>query len=144
MERRDHLIKQFEALGEALSTLLSKVSLFKEREASDIQIAEINDLMKSEVGLDLHEIASLSDEAFLTHLLEKKLEASDLSNMVNLLVELAPITNGRSEDYDSNQLLTKALFLGNYIATSQKVAFFENIAPLNEARKLLKQGNNTE
>jgi hypothetical protein len=144
MERRDHLIKQFEALGEALSKLLSKVSLFKEREASDIQIAEINDLMKSEVGLDLHEIASLSDEAFLTHLLEKKLEASDLSNMVNLLVELAPITNGRSEDYDSNQLLTKALFLGNYIATSQKVAFFENIAPLNEARKLLKQGNNTE
>jgi hypothetical protein len=144
MERRDHLIKQFEALGEALSTLLSKVSLFKEREASDIEIAEINDLMKSEVGLDLHEIASLSDEAFLTNLLEKKLEASDLSNMVNLLVELAPITNGRSEDYDSNQLLTKALFLGNYLATNQKVAFFGNIAPLNEARKLLKQGNKTE
>ncbi len=112
MERRDHLIKQFDALGEALSKLLSKVSLLKEREASDIEIAEIaeiDDLMKSAIGLDLHEIASLSDELFLTNLMEKKLEASDLST----------------------------LFLGNYLASNQKLVYFGNIAPLDEARRLL-------
>lgn len=137
MERRDHLIKQFDALGEALSKLLSKVSLLKEREAFDIEIAEIDDLMKSAIGLDLHEIASLSDELFLTNLMEKKLEASDLSTMVNLLVELASVKNGLFEEYDSNQLLTKALFLGNYLATNQKLVYFGNIAPLDEARRLL-------
>ena len=140
MERRDHLIKQFDALGEALSKLLSKVSLLKEREASDIEIAEIaeiDDLMKSAIGLDLHEIASLSDELFLTNLMEKKLEASDLSTMVNLLVELASVKNGLFEEYDSDQLLTKALFLGNYLATNQKLVYFGNIAPLDEARRLL-------
>ena len=137
MERRDHLIKQFDALGEALSKLLSKVSLLKEREAFDIEIAEIDDLMKSAIGLDLHEIASLSDELFLTNLMEKKLEASDLSTMVNLLVELASVKNGLFEEYDSDQLLTKALFLGNYLATNQKLVYFGNIAPLDEARRLL-------
>lgn len=138
MERRDHLIKQFEALGEALSKLLSKVSLLREREASYIEVAEIDDLMKSAIGLDLHEIASLSDEAFLMTLLKKKLEASGLSNTVNLLVELATITKGLNEEYNANQLLSKALFLGNYLAINQKLVYFGNIAPLDEARRLLK------
>jgi hypothetical protein len=138
MENYDHLMKQFESLGEALRKLLSKVSLLKESGATDIQAADIRDLMKSAIGLNLHDIAGLTNEAFLTSLLEKKLKAADLSNMVDLLVELATVKNGLPDGYNSSQLLSKALFLGNYLTTNQKMVYFGNIAALNEARRLLK------
>ena len=138
MENYDLLIKQLESLGEVFRKLFSKFLLLKESGATDIQVAEIGDLMKSGIGLNLYDIASLTNEAFLTSLLEKKLTAADLSNMINLLVELATVKNGLPAKYDSNQLLNKALFLGDYLTTNQKMAYFGNAAPLDEARRLLK------
>jgi hypothetical protein len=138
MENHDYLMKQFESLGEALRKLLYKVSLLKESGATDVQAVEIGNLMKSGIGLDLSDIASLTNESFLEDLLEKKLKAGDLSNMVNLLVELATVKNSLPDKYNPNQLLSKALFLGNYLTTNQKTVYFENIAVLDEARRLLK------
>lgn len=100
--------------------------------------AEIGDLMKSEIGLNLHDIASLTNEAFLTTLLEKKLKAADLSNMINLLVELATVKNSLPAKYNSNQLLSKALFLGDYLTKNKKMVYFGNVAALDEATRLLK------
>jgi hypothetical protein len=112
--------------------------LLKESGATDIQVSEIGDLMKSAIGLNLNDIAGLTNEAFLTSLLEKKPTATDLGNMVNLLVELAPVKNGLPAKYNPNQLLSKALFLGDYLATNQKMVYFGNVAALDEARRLLK------
>lgn len=112
--------------------------LLKESGTTDIQVEEIGDLMKSEIGLNLHDIASLTNEAFLKKLLEKKLTVADLSNMINLPVELATVKNGLPTKYNSNQLLSKALFLGDYLTTNQKLTYFGNVAALDEARRLLK------
>ena len=138
MERRDYLIKQFEALGEALRKLLSKVSLLKDIDPTDIEVAEIDDLMKDEIGLNLQDISGLTDEGFLSYLLEKHLQPADLSKVINLLVDLATIKNKMADDYDSNQLLTKALFLGNYISLREKMVYFDNIVALDVAAKMLK------
>jgi hypothetical protein len=137
MENHDLLIKQLESLGEVFRKLLSKVSLLKESKATDVQVAEIGDLIKSGIGLNLDEIASLTNEAFLTSLLEKKLTAADLSNMINLLVELAKVKNDLLTQSNSNQLLSKALFLGDYLTTNQKIVYFGNVAALGEAERLL-------
>jgi hypothetical protein len=137
MANYDFLLKQFELLGEALRKLLFKVLLLKEGKATDIQVAEISALMKSEIGLNLYDIASLTNEAFLANLLEKKLTATDLSNMINLLVELATIKNELLAKYNSNQLLSKALFLGDYLTTNQKTAYFGNLSALDEAKRML-------
>jgi hypothetical protein len=131
-------MKQIEALGIIFRKLFSKIFLLKESGATNIQVAEIGDLMKSEIGLNLHDIASLTNEAFLTSLLEKKLTAADLSNMINLLVELATVKNELLAKYNSNQLLSKALFLGDYLTTNQKMVYFGNVAALDETRRLLK------
>jgi hypothetical protein len=112
--------------------------LLKESGTTDIRVEEIGDLMKSEIGLNLHDIASLTNETFLTNMLEKKLTVADLSNMINLLVELAKVKNGLPAEYNSNQLLSKALFLGDYVTTNQKMVYFGNVAALDEARRLLK------
>ena len=138
MERRDYLIKQFEALGEALRKLLSRVSLLKDIDPSDIEVSEIDDLMKAEIGLNLQDISGLNDEGFLSYLLEKHLQSGDLSKVINLLVDLATIKNKMADDYDSNQLLTKALFLGNYISLREKMVYFDNIVALDVAAKMLK------
>src|SRR5258708_1842685 len=134
MENYDLLIKQLESLGEVFRKLFSKILLLKESGTTNIQVEEIGDLMKSGIGLNLHDIASLTNEAFLTSLLEKKLTVADLSNMINLLVELATVKNGLPAKYNSNQLLSKALFLGDYLTTNQKMAYLGNIAALDEAR----------
>ena len=138
MENYGILMKQIEALGIIFRKLFSKIFLLKESGATNIQVAEIGDLMKSEIGLNLHDIASLTNEAFLTSLLEKKLTAADLSNMINLLVELATVKNELLAKYNSNQLLSKALFLGDYLTTNQKMVYFGNVAALDETRRLLK------
>lgn len=138
MERRDYLIKQFEALGEALRKLLSKVSLLKDIDPTDIEVAEIDDLMKAEIGLNLQDISGLTDEGFLSHLLEKHLQPADLSKVINLLVDLATIKNKMVDEYDFNQLLTKALFLGNYLTLREKMVYFDNIVALEVAAKMLK------
>lgn len=138
MERRDYLIKQFEALGEALRKLLSKVSLLKDIDPTDIEVAEIDDLMKAEIGLNLQDISGLTDEGFLSYLLEKHLQPADLSKVINLLVDLATIKNKMVDEYNSNQLLTKALFLGNYLTLTEKMFYFDNIVALDVAAKMLK------
>jgi hypothetical protein len=138
MEHYDIFDKSIESLGVLFRKLLSKILLLKESGTTNIQVEEIGDLMKSGIGLNLHDIASLTNEAFLTSLLEKKLTAADLSNMINLLVELATVKNGLPAKYNSNQLLSKALFLGDYLTTNQKMAYLGNIAALDEARRLLK------
>ncbi|RZK78836.1 MAG: hypothetical protein EOO85_05255 [Pedobacter sp.] len=138
MERRDYLIKQFEALGEALRKLLSKVSLLKDIDPSDIEVSEIDDLMKAEIGLNLQDISGLNDEGFLSYLLEKHLQSADLSKVINLLVDLATIKNKMVDEYNSNQLLTKALFLGNHLTLREKMVYFDNIVALDVAAKMLK------
>lgn len=138
MENYDLLIKQLESIGEVFKKLFSKVSLLKESKATLIQVAEIDDLMKSGIGLNLHEIAGLTNEAFLTSLLERKLKAADLSDMINLLVELGTVKNGLVGKYNSKQLLSKALFLEDYLTTNQKIVYFGNVAALDEAKRLLK------
>jgi hypothetical protein len=64
--------------------------------------------------------------------------AADLSSMINLLVELATIKNGLPENYNSNQLLSKALFLEEHLKTNQKMIYLGNVAVLDEAKRLLK------
>jgi hypothetical protein len=134
----DIFIRQLESLGEVFRKLLSQIMLLKESKATDIQVAEIGDLMKAGIGLNLHDIAGLTNEAFLTSLLEKKLTATDLSSMINLLAELATVKNGLPDNYDSNQLLSKALFLEEHLTTNQKMVYLGNVAALDEARTLLK------
>ncbi len=136
MANYDIVEKAIESLGILFRKLLSKIMLLKEYGATNTQIAEIGDLMKSGIGLNLLDIANLSNEAFLTTLLERKLKAADLSNIIILLVELAKLKNSLPPEYNSNQLLSKALFLGDYL-TNQKIAYFENIAALDEARRLV-------
>lgn len=138
MENYDLLVKQLESLGEVFKKLFSKVLVLKESEVTDIQVEEISDLMKSGTGLNFYDISGLTNEAFLTSLLEKNLTGTDLSTMINLLVELATIKNSLPAGYDSKQLLGKALFLGDYLTTTQKMVYFENVTALEEARRLLK------
>jgi len=66
MANYDIFIKQLESLGEVFRKLLFQIMLLKEFGTTDIQVAEIGDLMKSGIGLNLHDIASLTNEAFLT------------------------------------------------------------------------------
>jgi hypothetical protein len=138
MANYDIFIKHLESLGEVFRKLLSQIMLLKESKATDVQVAEIGDLMKSGIGFDLHDIASFSNEDFLTNLLEKKMTAADLSSMINLLVELATIKNGLPDNYNSNQLLSKALFLEEHLTTNQKMVYLGNFAALDEAKRLLK------
>ncbi|HEY4323629.1 MAG TPA: hypothetical protein VGN20_06575 [Mucilaginibacter sp.] len=138
MEHYDIFDKAMEILGIFFRKILSKIMLLKENGATDIQVAEIGDLMKSGIGLNLHDIESLTNEAFLTNLLDKKLKATDFSNMINLLVELGTVKNSLPAKYNSNQLLSKALFLGDYLTTNQKMVNWGNIAALDKARMLLK------
>lgn len=139
MERRDLITKHIEVLGEALRKLISKVSLLKEKEATDSEIAEIDDVLRAEIGMDLNDIASLTNEVFLKSLLDKKLEAADLSNMINLLVELAKVNRNSTNKYDSDQLLNKAVFIGDYLSINQKTVYFGNISALDEAIRSLKE-----
>lgn len=139
MERRDLITKHIEVLGEALRKLISKVSLLKEKEATDSELAEIDDVLRAEIGMDLNDIASLTNEAFLKSLLDKKLEAADLSNMINLLVELAKVNRTSTDKYDSDQLLNKAVFIGDHLSTNQKTIYFGNISALDEATRSLKE-----
>jgi len=45
---------------------------------------------------------------------------------------------GQPDKYNSTQLLSKALFLGDNLPKNQKMIYFENVAALEEARRLLK------
>jgi hypothetical protein len=138
MERRDLLTKHIEVLGEALRKLISKVSLLKEKEATDTELAEIDDLLRAEIGMDLNDLAKLTNEAFLKSLMGKKLEAADLSTMINLLVELAKVNRTSSDKYDSNQLLSKAVFIGDYLSINQKTVYFGNVSSLDTSSRGIK------
>ena len=137
MAHYDVFEKAIEGLGIFFRKLFSKVMMLHESKATDIQVAEIGDMMKQGLGLDLNDIAGLTNEAFLASLQQKRLSPTDLSNMINVLVKLAKVKNGLPADYDTNQLLSKALFLGDHLA-NKKTVFIENIKALDEAKDLLK------
>ena len=111
--------------------MLSKILLLKNGEANDSQIAEIVDLMKSTIGLDLQDIEGLTNENFLGDLLRKRISVDELSEIVNILVEFAKVKDGIPDEYDTRQLLIKALYLGDYITKNQKTVYFGNIASLD-------------
>ncbi len=136
MENQDLLLRQIESLGLFFRKIFSKVLLLKESAATDIKVAEVGDLLKSGIGMSLDEIALLTNEGFLARLSAQKLTSADLSNMINLLVDLAAIKAASSTGYNSNQLLSKALFIGDYLAEHQKMVYFGNTAALDEARRL--------
>ncbi len=138
MKNHDLILMQLETLGEVFRKLIAKVLLLKEFGATDIQVAEIGDWMKTGIGLNIEEMASLTNEAFLAILLERKLTPTDLSNLINLLVELAKVKNEQLTTNHANQLLNKALFLGDYLNNTQKIVYMGNTAALDEARRLLK------
>jgi hypothetical protein len=138
VENKDYLMRQLETFGEALRKLLSKAPLLKESDVTDLQVAEFSELMKASIGLKLDDAVNSTNEAFLTSLLDKKMTVTDLSNIINLLVELSAVENVLLPANHSHQLLSKALFLGDYLTTNQKMAYFGNVTALNEAKRILK------
>lgn len=138
MENHDLLADQIEMLGLFFRKIFSKLLLLKERKATDIQVAEVKGLLKTGIGMDLDEIALLTNEEFLARLSHQKLAPADLSNMINLLVDLARINTEAPEGYNTHQLLSKAVFISDYLTKTQNLVFFGNMGALEQARRGLK------
>lgn len=137
MQNQDFLMRQIETLEELFKKLFSKIFNTNGSEISEASIAEISELLKLVTGLDLNEIANANEEDFLDSLLEKKLNAADMSNLISALVELAQMTSAEELDINANNLARKAIFIETYMMKSQKTVYYGSAGSIEQARNLI-------
>jgi len=131
MPYEDYLMRQVNSLENVFKKIFSKLLLLNNSVAAPASISEISELLKLATGLHLNEIANSTNDELLARLLEKKLSSSDLNSIINILIDLARINDPAATGYDPDQLLSKALFIDNYVAKNQKTAYFNNFdAPI--------------
>jgi hypothetical protein len=135
MENTDYLMRQVEGLNLFFRKLFSKILLLEEGAATDIQIAEINDLLIPALGINLDDIANSTNEELLEKLLKKKISISDLNKLVSVIADLAKISEQMVTGYRSDQFLAKALFLEGYLAKTCNIAYYDNLDRLHKSKK---------
>jgi flagellar biosynthesis component FlhA len=135
MENTDYLMRQIEGLNVLFRKLFSKISLLKEGAATDIQVAEINDLLKDALGINLDDIANSTNEELLEKLLKKKISISDLNKLISVIADLAKISDQMATGYRSDRLLARALFLEGYLEKTCNIAYYDNLTRLDKSEK---------
>jgi len=126
MPYEDYLMRQVNSLENVFKKIFSKLLLLNNSVAAPASISEISELLKLATGLHLNEIANSTNDELLARLLEKKLSSSDLNSIINILIDLAKMDNPAATGYEPDQLLSKAVFIDNYIAKNRKIAYFNN------------------
>lgn len=139
MANKDYLMRQIESLEDLFKKLFSKIFNTNGIEISEASIAEIGDLLKHITGLDLREIANANEEDFLNSLLEKKLNAADLNNLIVVLVELAKALKTEAIDLNRERFAMKAICIDNYMTKNLKTIYYANASSIEQARDLIKK-----
>ena len=139
MASKDFIMRQIESLEDLFKKLFSKIFNIQNGVISAEGVAEINELLKQITGLDLNEIANSNDEDFLKSLIEKKLSASDMSNLIASLIDLGNVTNNDTLDFDATDLARKAICIDAFMMKSQKTVKYGNAKSIEQAKKLINQ-----
>jgi hypothetical protein len=137
MENKDFLMRQVESIEIILKKIFSRIVISNDSAISEAGIAEIGDLLKGLTGLNLKEIANCTDEEFLTALVEKKLGPADMSDLIDVLVDLAREATAEILDFDAINLAKKALYIHAYITKSQKTVYYNNVNSIARAKNLI-------
>ena len=130
-------MRQIESLEDIFKKLFSKIFNTNGSEISEASIAEISELLKLITGLNLKEIANSTDEEFLNCLLEKKLNAADMSSLIVVLVELAKDAKTGTIDFNAESLAKKVICIDAFMMKSQKTVYYGNANAVEQARNLM-------
>lgn len=93
MEKRDYLMDQIEQLGQALAQIFSKLFGLSNQGKVPEAIEMTNRSLKTEIDLDLTEIASIPTRDFIITLQkDKKLNHTNLELLADILLQVADET----------------------------------------------------
>lgn len=139
MEKRDYLMDQIEQLGRALAMIYSKLLGFR-NEGKVPEAIEMTTLsLKTELDLDLDELAAIPTEDFLSRMKDdKKFNYANLEILADILLHIADDIN--QSDPDSKQDLNfydKALKIYKYLNERDLTYSFERQAKIERIESIL-------
>jgi len=139
LEKRDYLMDQIEQLGRALAMIYSKLLGFR-NEGKVPEAIEMTTLsLKTELDLDLDELAAIPTEDFLSRMKDdKKFNYANLEILADILLHIADDIN--QSDPDSKQDLNfydKALKIYKYLNERDLTYSFERQAKIERIESIL-------
>jgi len=139
LEKRDYLMDQIEQLGRALAMIYSKLLGFR-NEGKVPEAIEMTTLsLKTELDLDLDELAAIPTEDFLSRMKDdKKFNYANLEILADILLHIADDIN--QSDPDSKQDLNfydKALKVYKYLNERDLTYSFERQAKIERIESIL-------
>jgi hypothetical protein len=117
MEKRDYLMDQIEQLGQSLAQIFSKLFGLSKQGKVPEAIEMTSRSLKTELDLDLNEIASIPNGDFIITLQkDKKLNHTNLELLADILLQVADETcNDNLKSDESINLYSKCLEIYNHL-----------------------------
>jgi len=139
LEKRDYLIDQIEQLGRALAMIYSKLLGFRNEGKVPESIEFTSLSLKTELNLDLDELAAIPTEDFVSRMKEdKKFNYANLELLADILLHIADDTNQSNPDSRQDQnFYSKSLKVYNYLNERDLTYSFERQAKIERINSIL-------
>ena len=136
MAQQDYILRQIDVLGKIIGKVISELLGIKNK-GEIIEIEVLNQILKSELDIDIYRIFMLSDEELIKFLIEDK--NFNFSN-IEQTAEILYITGLNLQEIDhtnSYKCLNSALNLLEYLSITDKNLSFNRINKIENIKKII-------
>ncbi len=136
MAQQDYILRQIDVLGKIIGKVFSELLGIKNK-GEIIEIEILNQILKSELDMDIYRIFMLSDEELIKFLIEDK--NFNFSN-IEQTAEILYITGLNLQEIDhinSYKCLNSALNLLEFLSITDKNLSFNRINKIENIKKII-------
>ena len=136
MAQQDYILRQIDVLGKIIGKVISELLGIKNK-GEIIEIEILNQILKSELDMDIYRIFMLSDEELIKFLIEDK--NFNFSN-IEQTAEILYITGLNLKEIDhinSYKCLNSALNLLEFLSITDKNLSFNRINKIENIKKII-------
>lgn len=136
MAQQDYILRQIDVLGKIIGKVISELLGIKNK-GEIIEIEVLNQILKSELDIDIYKIFMMSDEELIKFLKEDK--NFNFSN-IEQTAEILYITGLNLQEIDhtkSYKCLNSALNLLEYLSITDKNLSFNRINKIENIKKII-------
>jgi hypothetical protein len=136
MAQQDYILRQIDVLGKIIGKVISELLGIKNK-GEIIEIEILNQILKSELDMDIYRIFMLSDEELIKFLIEDK--NFNFSN-IEQTAEILYITGLNLQEIDhinSYKCLNSALNLLEFLSITDKNLSFNRINKIENIKKII-------
>jgi len=139
MPQEDFLKKQIDKLGQVLGKVLTALTGLKMGDDIKNAIEAIDQTLKEQLGLRIHDLTEIPRENFMVTLQENKnLSDNNLEILADILFSLAVETGYQEEDSEENRkLLERSLIILQYLEKESATYSFERNYKIEEIQNIL-------